>query len=68
MPKKNDETPRTGDLQKFKLYTLKELEPVLGISKRTLLEYVNNGKLKAIKVGGSWKVSEENLKKFINGE
>lgn len=52
----------------IKLYTLTELENILGVCHRTLLSYVKNGKLKAVKIGGKWKVTEENLNKFINGE
>lgn len=55
-------------LKNFRVYTLTELEPVLGITHRTLLQYVKDGKLKAVKIGGKWKVSEGNLKTFINGE
>ena len=59
---------RTKALEKYRVYTLTELEPVLGVTHRTLLTYVSNGKLKAQKIGGKWKVSEENLRNFINGE
>lgn len=58
---------RTKNLEKFKLYTLTEIEPLIGVTHRTLLEYVKSGKLKARKVGGKWKVSEDNLKEFVNG-
>lgn len=54
-------------LKAIKLFTLTELEEVLGVTHRTLLTYVKLGRLKAVKVGGKWKVSEENLKAFING-
>jgi excisionase family DNA binding protein len=54
-------------LESIKLFTLVELEEVIGVTHRTLLTYVKSGKLKAVKVGGKWKVSEENLKSFING-
>ena len=50
------------------LYTLTELERVLGVTHRTLQSYIKDGRLKGVKIGGKWKVSEENLKKFINGE
>lgn len=59
---------RQEQLSNFRVYTLTELEPVLGVTHRTLLQYVKDGKLKAVKIGGKWKVSEENLKTFINGE
>lgn len=55
-------------LEDIRLYTLTEIEPILGVTHRTLLTYIKDGRLKGIKVGGKWKVSEDNLKKFINGE
>jgi len=30
--------------------------------------YVKNSKLKAAEIGGKWKVTQDNLQKFINGE
>ena len=59
---------RQEQLSNFRVYTLTELEPVLGVTHRTLLQYVKDGKIKAVKIGGKWKVSEETLRKFINGE
>lgn len=59
---------RTQDLEKFKVYTLTEIEPILGVTHRTLLTYIKTGRLKGVRIGGKWKVSEEQLKKFINGE
>ena len=55
-------------LEDIRLYTLSEIEPILGVTHRTLLSYIKDGRLKGVKLGGKWKVSEENLKKFINGE
>lgn len=55
-------------LNSIKLYTLTELEDVLGVTHRTLLSYVKGKRLKAVKIGGKWKVTEENLKRFINGD
>ena len=55
-------------LDRLTLYTLTELESVLGVTHRTLQSYIKDGRLKGVKIGGKWKVSEENLKKFINGE
>lgn len=54
-------------LEDITLYTLTELEPVLGVTHRTLLTYIKDGRLRGVKVGGKWRVSEENLRKFING-
>lgn len=55
-------------LDSLRLYTLTELEPLLGVTHRTLLNYVKANRLKAVKIGGKWKVSGDNLTKFINGE
>lgn len=60
-------TEKLQELETFRLYTLTEIEPILGVTHRTLLDYVNKGKLNAVKIGGKWKISEENLKAFING-
>jgi excisionase family DNA binding protein len=55
------------DLEDIKFYELKELVPVLKVSYRTLLDYVNKGRLKAVKIGGRWRVSPENLNAFLEG-
>lgn len=65
---RNNNTEKLQSLDTFRLYTLTEIEPILGVSHRTLLDYVKKGKIKSVKIGGKWKVSEENLKAFINGE
>lgn len=51
-----------------KTYTLEELEEILGVTYRTLLSYLRTGKLKGVKIGRKWHVSEENLKNFLNGK
>lgn len=55
-------------MENLKIYSLAEIKPILKVTHRTLLSYVNNGRLKAVKIGGKWKVTEDNLRKFINGE
>lgn len=59
---------RAAALNSLRLYTLTELEPVLGVSHQTLIRYVKAGKLKAIKVEGKWRVSHANLEAYVNGE
>lgn len=59
---------KVNDLESLRVYTLTEIEPILGVTHRTLLTYVKDGRLKGVKIGGKWKVSGENLRKFINGE
>lgn len=59
---------KTPELDELKVYSLTEIEPILGVTHRTLLSYIKDGRLKGVKIGGKWKVSKENLKKFMNGE
>ena len=53
-----DKKDRTKELEPLKLYTLTEIEPILGVSHRTLLQYVKDGKIKVVKIGGKWKICE----------
>lgn len=59
---------RETRLEDLRLYTLTELEPILGVAHRTLLTYMKQGRLRGVKIGGKWKVSEETLRRFVNGE
>ena len=58
---------RTEELEELKLYTLNEIAPVLGVTKRTLLNHVYNGTLKANKIGGKWRVTKSQLDDFLKG-
>ncbi len=57
MPKK------IGDLT---LYTVLELSKSLDVTEVTLRRYINEGKLKAKKIGGAYHVSEDSLREFID--
>ena len=50
-----------------KLYSVEDLVSMLNLSARTVRVYLREGKIKARKIGLSWFVTEENLKKFIEG-
>lgn len=49
-----------------KVYTLDEVAEILKVTKRTLYNYIKEGTLKAVKMGKSWRVSEESLQAFIS--
>lgn len=55
-------------LDSIRLYSLTELEPILGVTHRTLQTYLKDGRLKGVKLGNRWRVSEEELRRFIKGE
>jgi excisionase family DNA binding protein len=64
----NKEKNRAEELNELKVYTLTELEPIIGVTHRTLQSYVLTGKLKAKKIGGKWRVTRAALEEFINGD
>lgn len=49
-----------------KIYTIPQLEENLQTTKVTLYNYIKSGKLKAFKVGNTWRVTETALQEFIN--
>lgn len=53
-------------MAEIKLYTIEEVTDVLKVSRRTIYTYLKEGKLKAVKIGKYWRVSEENLQEFIS--
>lgn len=55
-------------MEKIKLYSLKEVSEITSVSRKTLWQIVKDGKLKAVKIGREYRISEANLLKFINGD
>ena len=49
-----------------RFYSLSELERVLEIPRRTVLEYIRDGELSAVWRGNSWKVAERELTAFLS--
>lgn len=50
----------------IKVFTLDEVADILKVTKRTLYNYVKDGKLPAVKMGKYWRVSQESLQAFIS--
>lgn len=50
------------------LYTVKETAALLGCSTRTIMNYIKNGRLPFVKIGGKWKITKDNLEAFVNGK
>ena len=55
------------EIDGIKMYTLFEVAQKLHLTERTLHTYIKNKKIKAVKIGGRWYISEDNLKNFLNG-
>ncbi|MEX0616716.1 MAG: helix-turn-helix domain-containing protein [Candidatus Woykebacteria bacterium] len=47
------------------LFTAKEVASLLKLNTLTIYGYIRNGKLSAVKFGKNYRISEEDLNKFI---
>lgn len=45
--------------------TLDDIQRELKVSRRTVYRWIKLGNLRAIKVGGGWRVKEETFKEFL---
>lgn len=52
---------------KSRCYSLTDISEALGITRRTLCDYIKAGKLKGAKLGGKWIITQENLDAFLAG-
>ncbi|MDD3269025.1 MAG: helix-turn-helix domain-containing protein [Syntrophomonadaceae bacterium] len=51
-----------------KLYSISDLSKILNLHQKTILRFIHEGKIKARKIGRTWRVSEDELKAFCHGE
>ena len=49
-------------------YTPREVADKLKVNTRTLYRWIHEGKLKAVKVGELWRISETELSRILRGE
>jgi len=63
--KKKVSKPMTQTTE-LRAYTLDEVAEIAQLNRRTLFNYIKDGKLKAAKFGRVWRISEENLRDFLN--
>lgn len=63
------ERQRTNDIQGqppgLQFFTGEEVMKILKISRRTLYTYLNEGRIKGVKTGRQWKISEDSLREFM---
>jgi excisionase family DNA binding protein len=52
-------------IEKKLLLTLKEAQMMTGLGKATLKKAMSEGKLKAKRIGGSWRIKPDDLKSYI---
>ena len=49
-----------------KFYSVKEVAEMFGVSDNTIRNLCDSGELESIRIGAQYRISEENLKKYIN--
>ena len=51
-------------METIKLYKLKDISEILRVTPRTVINYIQSGKLKGTKIGGGWRVKDEDFQSF----
>ncbi len=54
------------EIENLKLYNLQEVAKILGIHYQTVRKLIQNGELKAKKIGKGYIVTSENLKQYVS--
>ena len=54
------------EIDNLKLYNLQEVAEILGIHYQTVRKLIQNGELKAKKIGKGYIVTSENLKQYVS--
>lgn len=52
----------------MKIYDVEDLVKLLGITRVSVQRYLREGRIRGIKIGRRWQVTEGNLKAFLSGE
>lgn len=50
----------------IKVYTPEEAAQILKLSTRTIREYLRTGKITGAKIGKEWRITEEQIRKFLD--
>ena len=53
-------------MAELKVYTIEEVVQLLHVTRRTIYTYIKEGKLKAVKIGKYWRVTQKNLEEFLS--
>lgn len=53
-------------MAELKVYTIDEVVDLLHVTRRSIYSYIKDGKLKAVKIGKYWRVTQENLEEFLS--
>ena len=51
--------------EEIKVYTLAEVAEILQLTRRTIYTYVRTGRLRAVKLGKTWRVTPEAIRELL---
>lgn len=54
--------------KEMKLYRTEDIAAMMGITRRTLYNYMEQGKIHGSKIGKYWYFTQENLEEFLKGD
>ena len=57
--------PRPGDISEVKFLTVAEVAATMRVSKMTVYRLVHNGDLPAVRVGRSFRVTEDDVNEYL---
>jgi len=52
-------------INKIKFYLTEEISDILHLSKESVVKYIHQGRIHAIKIGSAWHISNESLNDFL---
>lgn len=52
-------------IEVIKMYTLQEVADMVRVSRQSIYNWIRSGRLKATKYGKEYRITEEELKKFL---
>jgi len=52
-------------IERMKFYLTDEISDILHLSKESVVKYIHQGRIHAIKIGSSWHISQESLNEFL---
>jgi excisionase family DNA binding protein len=50
------------------VYTVRDIAERFKVTQYAVYQYIKSGRLKASRIGRSWRISERNLRRFVDGE
>lgn len=52
----------------MKVYTVEQVAEIVQLHRMTIYKYIDQGKLKANKIGKGWRITQKQLDEFIEGD